>query len=374
MTTQKSSFFQRTIDTISNEIPESWINLLTSDDVLNDDQEVTNRIAEAIPTIWLLGKTGAGKSSFVKELTQICDIEIGNGFVPCTKGIKEYHFPEEFPILNLLDTQGLGEVGYDSSADIEKLVNKSNIIVLIMKLDEPDQTEILETLKMAKMKGLHTPLLVLHSGASLIGEKDVERVVESRKVAIAEFWKEQTHHVEIDFKHSPEKIDQAFEVLSHVLPLIKMKLENSVRSTLEEEAFGKIQNSVFAYATMAGAVALIPAAGPTLVMVVQGKALASIADHYGLDWDKSLLASFLGAMGTGFVIQQLSMYGARTLLSAIPWVGSAVNATIALGSTYAFGRVFSYYMYQTRQNEAVTADELQKIYRSAFKSAKKSRE
>lgn len=347
---------------------------MTSGSALEDDQEVSDRIAEAIPTIWLLGKTGSGKSTFIKELTDICDIEIGNGYMPCTKGINEYHFPEELPILKLLDTQGLGEVGYDSNEDIERLVNEANIIVLLMKLDEPDQSEIIETLKIAKNKGLHNPLLILHTGSSLISEADVARMVALRKSAISAFWNEKTYHVEIDFKHTPEQINEAIEILSHILPLIKLKLDKKGKLSPEEKAFKKIENSLLANSTAAAAVALTPIAGPTLVLVVQGRALSDIAWEYELEWDSGLLLNFFGYMGASFVVQQLSGYAARTLLSAIPWVGSAVNATLAFGSTYALGRVFSLYMYRVSNDEAVTADELQSAYLAAFSSAEKSRE
>ncbi|MGI9569635.1 MAG: kinase, partial [Desulfobulbia bacterium] len=38
-----------------------------------------------IPTLWLLGKTGAGKSTLIQALTGDSQVEIGNGFQPCTR-------------------------------------------------------------------------------------------------------------------------------------------------------------------------------------------------------------------------------------------------------------------------------------------------
>lgn len=37
-----------------------------------------------LPTLWLLGKTGAGKSSFIQAVTGDSSVEVGNGFAPCT--------------------------------------------------------------------------------------------------------------------------------------------------------------------------------------------------------------------------------------------------------------------------------------------------
>ena len=35
-----------------------------------------------LPTLWLLGKTGAGKSSFIQAVTGDSSVEVGNGFAP----------------------------------------------------------------------------------------------------------------------------------------------------------------------------------------------------------------------------------------------------------------------------------------------------
>ena len=45
-----------------------------------------------LPVVWLLGKTGAGKSSLVRALTEQSDAEIGNGFQPCTRTARRYDF------------------------------------------------------------------------------------------------------------------------------------------------------------------------------------------------------------------------------------------------------------------------------------------
>ena len=61
---------------------------------------------ENLPTLWLLGKTGAGKSTFIQALTGLSAIEVGNGFAPCTKTAKAYDFPQAKPVMRFLDTRG----------------------------------------------------------------------------------------------------------------------------------------------------------------------------------------------------------------------------------------------------------------------------
>ena len=72
----------------------------------------------ALPVVWLLGKTGAGKSSLVRALTEQTEAEIGNGFQPCTRSARSYDFPPDQPLVRFLDTRGLGEAGYDPAEDL----------------------------------------------------------------------------------------------------------------------------------------------------------------------------------------------------------------------------------------------------------------
>ena len=67
-----------------------------------------------LPTLWLLGKTGAGKSSLVQSITGNSEAEIGKGFRPCTQTARQFVFPESKPVLQFLDTRGLSESGYDA--------------------------------------------------------------------------------------------------------------------------------------------------------------------------------------------------------------------------------------------------------------------
>src|SRR5260370_39963394 len=67
-----------------------------------------------VPVFWLFGKTQSGKTSLIKFLTGADDAEIGQGFKPCTRFSREYHFPTaEASLLTFLDTLGMEERGYD---------------------------------------------------------------------------------------------------------------------------------------------------------------------------------------------------------------------------------------------------------------------
>lgn len=81
--------------------------------------EDARKRAQAIaPVVWLLGKTGAGKTAIVAALTGDPRAEVGEGFEPCTRTAAFYDVPPEAPLLRFLDARGLGEADYDPAMDI----------------------------------------------------------------------------------------------------------------------------------------------------------------------------------------------------------------------------------------------------------------
>src|SRR5262249_34928414 len=63
--------------------------------------------------VWLLGKTGAGKTAVIAALAGDERAEVGQGFAPCTRTAAFYDVPAEAPLLRFLDTRGLDEASYD---------------------------------------------------------------------------------------------------------------------------------------------------------------------------------------------------------------------------------------------------------------------
>jgi hypothetical protein len=96
-------------------------------------EEVRSR-ATAAPIIWLLGKTGAGKTSIVAAITGESRAKIGNGFSRCTSQSQIYDWPADAPILRFLDTRGLEEVAYDPAEDIAFAEEKAHILLGVMNI------------------------------------------------------------------------------------------------------------------------------------------------------------------------------------------------------------------------------------------------
>src|ERR1700693_6037751 len=116
-------------------------------------KEDAHKRAQAVaPVVWLLGKTGAGKTAIVAALTGDQRAEVGEGFEPCTRTTAFYDLPPEAPLLRFLDTRGLGEADYDPAADIALCEGQSHLLLVVMQVADPVQNTILRVLRQARRR------------------------------------------------------------------------------------------------------------------------------------------------------------------------------------------------------------------------------
>ena len=123
-----------------------------SDDHANTDDFDQHRQdaikAAPIPLLWLFGKTGSGKSSIIRMLTGASEAEIGNGFRPQTKTSMQFDFPDDqTPIARFLDTRGIGEAGYDATADLEEIDPLAHLMIVTVRLTDQATDCLVEPLR-----------------------------------------------------------------------------------------------------------------------------------------------------------------------------------------------------------------------------------
>src|ERR1700692_4590110 len=94
-------------------------------------EDARKRAQSIAPVVWLLGKTGAGKTAIVAALTGDPRAEGGGGFEPCTQTAAFYDAPPEVPLLRFLDTRGLGEADYDPARDIAWCEGQSHLLLVV---------------------------------------------------------------------------------------------------------------------------------------------------------------------------------------------------------------------------------------------------
>lgn len=345
-----------------------------------DIETVFTYQANNLPTLWLLGKTGAGKSSLIHAVTGDSKVEIGNGFRPCTMASAIYHFPMDKPLLRFLDTRGLADANYDAQEDIDLCRGRSHALIVVMKAEEPEQSSVLAAIRQVKKSGKMKQVLLVHTGVELIEDVNERRqCISHNQSQVEKAWGKPIDRVEVDFERedgTTSDVGVLKDKLARMMPIIAQLNIDQAHCTLEEKNFYKLKAEVLWYASAAGASDAVPIAGFFSVPAIQAKMMHSLAGHYGVEWNRRLMLEFAGTLGAGFGVQYASKLGIRQIVKLIPiygqTVGSATAAAVSFCSTYALGRVACKYIYHKSKGEAVSEAEMKAIYKNAFDSIREA--
>ncbi|WP_213878336.1 GTPase [Pseudomonas sp. dw_358] len=325
-----------------------------------------------LPTLWLLGKTGAGKSSLIRALTGLDKIEVGQGFKPCTMTSAQYLYPQDKPVLAFMDTRGLAEANYDPAEDIRNLEAASNALILVMRAEDPEQSQILKALKHIKRAGHIKQALLVQTGVELLDDEDRVRCLRHNEEQVEAVWGP-IDSLAVDFygrEGHPVGLEALVRRLKELLPILAELFTDEAHDNSEELNFQQLKREIMWYAGAAGASDAVPGVGLVAVPAIQAKMLHSLANQYGLEWTTRLLSEFGAAMGAGFGIQYASKLGLRQLIKFIPVYGQTVGgASAAVASycfTFALGRVACMYFYKKKRGEAVTSEDLKAKFKQAF--------
>ena len=332
---------------------------------------------QPLPTLWLLGKTGAGKSSLIKALTGLPHVEIGNGFSPCTSTSQEYDFPQDKPVMRFLDTRGLGEENYDAEADLAHITQHANALVVLMRIDEPEQSAVLSALKQIKKNNTVKHLLLVHSAVLLAQESDRQRQLVYNEQQVSTIWRSKFSAVSVDFEtpaHLGYNLDKLTGELCTILPIIDLLINKTSHANTEISVFRQLQKEVLWHCGAASATDLMPGVGLVSVPAIQAKMLHSLAARYQLDFTKQIFAELIGSLGSSFVMQYSTKLGARQLVKFIPvygqTVGAVAAASMSFATTYGLARVACYYFYHKQKGEQVSQENMQTLYKNAFVKGK----
>ena len=338
----------------------------------------TDAWRQQLPTLWLLGKTGAGKSTLVQALTGNSRVEIGLGFQPCTRSASHYDFPEQQPLLRFLDTRGLAEADYEAADDLAALMGSSHALLVVMNTGEADQQVVLDAVKAIHASGRFQQLLLVHTCSHQFDEAERLTVQRWQQQQVAAVWPLPLSSVAVDLQPEADRyegFDELVEALSEMLPMVAMVVQQQQQGSAEEQCFLQHRREILWYAGSAGTVDALPVVGALAVPALQGRMLYRLAAQYGVEWNRARLLEFVATLGTGFGMQYLGGLGARQLGKLVPvygqTLGAATAAALSFASTFAMGRVACYYFYQRQQGLPVNDASMQALYRQAFQSIRK---
>lgn len=329
-----------------------------------------------LPTLWLLGKTGAGKSSLIQAITGNTEAEIGKGFRPCTRTARRFSFPKSKPVLQFLDTRGLSEAGYDATEDIKICSMQGHALIVVMKMGDTEQGDVLRAIKQIKSSQKISNFLLVHTAAHSIPDcQERERLARYNHQQLVEALGSDVTAVVVDFKLADGGTDgmqDLLNALSDMLPIVAVLLRKKQDSDAEARTFQELQTKLLWYSGVSAVSDIVPGIGLVAVPGVQWKMLSDLADSYGTKWSKATLAELLGALGAGIGVRYSLKFGTRQVVKFLPgWgqtVGAASAAVMSFCTTYAIGRVACKYMYHKNRDEDVSDEELRALFHAAFDS------
>jgi len=328
-----------------------------------------------LPVIWLLGKTGAGKSTLVRALTGLPEVVVGNGFAPCTRASMQFDFPLTHPLMRFLDTRGLGEAGYDPAEDLALCRKASHLIVVVARLDDPVQGEVADVLATLRCRQGKLRALVVHTGADLLGDAQERFRARSRtqalfdKAAGAPLKQVELSLPAVD-PIPAEAVQPLTALLDEMMPEVALALAREEYRAGEPARWAANRAEVLWYAGAAGTADVAPVVGAVAVPGVQAAMLRALAARYGVEWTRARFYEFAAALGTGAAVRFGASYGIRQLAKLIPvfgqTAGAAAAGTISFAATYALGRAAAAYLHSVSEGQAVTPQTIRTLYKGAL--------
>jgi len=354
--------------------------------------------AEAL-VVWLLGKTGAGKTAIVAALTGDPRAEVGQGFEPCTRTAFFYDVPAEAPLLRFLDTRGLGEAGYDATRDISWCEEQSHLVLAVMQVSDPAQHMALHALQQAHRRHSEWPVVVAQTGLHRLypagighpdpypytgGPEDLTHtsLPHALRQALAHQRKlfdalrgPRPRFVPLDFT-LPEDgfppqdygLELLWRVLEEVSPVVFEALHTASADVESDRRRAKARPLIYgcgAAAAGAGAVP-IPIVGVGGLAGVIAMMLRALAIRYDVTWTPRAFGEFSGAVGGGALAWWALRYGLREMLKLIPVVGTgaagALNAAAAFGVAVAIGEAACVWLAYQRRGLSAPSDEVRRAF------------
>lgn len=343
-----------------------------------------------VPVLWLVGKTGSGKTSIIRYLTQSTTAQIGNGFRPQTKTTSRYDFPDEqSPLLTFLDTRGIGEAGYDHTADIHELAEAAHLMLLVVRVMDHAQAETVAILEQIHREHPKLPVLLvltnlheaypgedhpqamvasatsLNPGVDTPWPTPLARSIEQQLVTFGKFIQ---GHATIDFTQPDDGFSVEFlggeELtfdLCSLLPaaamtqLSQMQRFTRIKAGLPADLDVKIRRYLWAYSSAAAVAGAVPVPWVDLPAVVglQAAMAWQLSLLYRYDYSGSRIGQLVSAVSGQMIARQ----GIRELLKFIPYVGSVASSALAFATTYGLGQTIVWAIERERLGQLPSAAE-----------------
>ena len=352
------------------------------------------------PLIWLLGKTQAGKTSIVAELTGQAHDDIGHGYRPTTRESRVYAFPTEHPVVRFLDTRGLADdSGHDARNELAAASEQADLLLVVLRVDDLAVAEIAQVVADARRRQRRLPVIIAQTGlhrcydthdrhvepypfdgtdadgdrrgvpASLGAAMRAQRRLFARLDGPAPVF------VPLDFTRPEQGIapadygaERLWDRLLEVLPGVVERLR------ADPAAPEAIRTKLILPWSMAAAAANavpVPVAGGLASAGLQSAMVVHIAHRLGVAGsDLALWREFAATLGAGFLASFGGSWAAQQLLKlGVGW-GTALVASWTFAATWAIGEAALYYFAEKAAGHTPDADALRARYRRGLEEAR----
>jgi uncharacterized protein (DUF697 family) len=362
-------------------------------------QHARERAEASALVVWLLGKTGAGKTAIVAALTGDPRAQVGLGFEPCTRTASFYDVPPEAPLLRFLDTRGLGEVNYDPATDIAWCEQQAHLVLVVMQVQDPNQQAVMKALQEARRRHPDWPVVVAQTGlhrlypAGMVhpvtypytgGTEDetqpvlphpLRQALAYQRTLFAGLRGPSPRFVPIDFTVPEDGFapqDYGLEMLWQALQETGLVAFDALHRARSEDESDRIRSRARPLIYGCGAAAAGAGAVPIPIVGVGGLAgviatmLQMLASRYDVAWTPRTFAEFSSAVGGGTLVWWLLRYGVRELLKLIPIAGSvaagALNAAAGFAVTVAIGEAACVWLDYQRRGLNAPSEEVRRAF------------
>jgi uncharacterized protein (DUF697 family) len=317
----------------------------------------------ALPVAWLLGKTGAGKTSVVAALTGAARDDVGEGYAPATRKARLYAFPPEAPSLGFLDTRGLDDPAGDDAGEIAYAERRAALVLAVVRADDLALSAVLTPLRAARARRPDLPAIVAQTRLHDLyppgarhpdpypfdgGAGDLDRAgappalgraLLAQRRLFAGLKGAPPRFVPLDFTQPSQGLPPAdygaqtlWRALADAAPAMASALAPDPSRGLREKVIFP-----FAAAAAAAEATPVPVLGGLGAASLQAAMLRAIARRYGLDAGPGLWAEFAAAMGAGFALRYAGRFVVRQAAKFAPVLGGAAAAAWSFTTTWGLG-------------------------------------
>jgi uncharacterized protein (DUF697 family)/predicted GTPase len=370
-------------------------------------QGLLEQVRQSLPTTEaiLIGKAQTGKSSIIRALTGASAEIIGQGFRPHTAHTQQYAYPtNDLPLLNFIDTVGLGEGLQDPqsvTAELQTLLSPASgdaqptaqILIVTLKITDFAVDAVYRLLQNLRRTHPQVPcLLVVTCLHELYPPQVSDHPAYPPKLApelaevqrAAEALETQfdlcDRTVLIDFTLEEDGFTPVFygleafvEALSALLPdaeaqVIHQLLDQAGVSDRIGDVYRDAgRRYILPFSVMAATLAAVPLPFATMPVLtaLQVTLVTLLGRLYGQTISPAQAGGIASAIAGGFGAQAIG----RELVKFIPGLGSVIAASWAGAYTWALGEGACVYFGDLMGGKKPDPRKIQQTMKDAFKEA-----